>query len=1274
MANLLGINEDDIAQLLDADLRSLIGLLCEADYRLAGLPTKGITWGGHQDAGDGGLDVVIRGEEVPPTTSYIPRRVTGFQVKKPDMPPAEIKKEMRPKNVLREEIKNLIREGGAYIIVSSTASTTNTTLTNRISAMKEAVIDIENHENLALDFMDRGRVATWVRSHPWLILWVRNKIGRQLRGWRPYENWANAPDGIEEEYLFDKGLRLYDGTKSRDRSISVEDGLLRLRKILNRPGKSVRLAGLSGVGKTRLVQALFDGRIGEDALNPINAFYTDSGSPDPDPQTFAEQLIALRTQAILIIDNCPPDLHRRLTQTCVANESTISLLTVEYDVREDIPHETNVFRLEPASEELIEKLIDKRFSHISQVDARTIATFSGGNARLAIALATTVQRDETLSGFSDEELFQRLFKQRHDPSESLLRSAEVCSLVYSFEGEDTTSANSELNFLASLIGKTAQELFRDVNILKKRDLVQSRHVWRAVLPHALANRLAKQALEFIPKDTLLAAFMGCNSERLITSFTRRLSFLHDCEVAAKIATDWLAPHGWIGKNMGNLSNFGMGLFSNIAPIVPEKALEAIERVAHSDEGAQFTSREHVHYHQFVRLLKHIAYDPTLFTRSVKIMCRYALSEKLDENINSTRNILKSLFYIKLSGTHASVVSRAAIIEELVYTEDSNCQDLGILLLDATLETERFSADHEFDFGARPRDFGLYPQSRQDVTAWFGTFINICVKLSVSDQPIAIKARKTLSNNFQGLWTTAGMLDELENAARRIHEHKPWSEGWPSVRSILRNDSKRLDEEILERLCRLEQHLKPANLLERARVYALSNQYSSFDLEEDYEDESNVTEHQALIEKITREIGIEIAQAPETLAELLPDLVSTDNLRLFYFGKGLAEGCNNKQNLWQILYTQLATTPSEKRQVITLEGFLSECRESEPAFYHTIMDGLVTDILLGSWFPEIQINSTVDQWGLARLHRSLDAGLASINMYARLARHETISDDEISSLIKKIFVRENGVEVTIKLLRIRFHGAKGVPNEYSSSLLAIARDVLSAYPFDHKQAYHSKLDRDLSKIAEVCLRDEDGVPIAVSLLNRLEKALSQHHIYFFDYPDLLNVLAQLHPICFLDIFFQKTAKEDHRHRQVFFYNSKRHSNPLHRISEIDLLSWCDKEPESRYPLITWAIETYSESAETGKLEWRPIVYKIFERAPNLDVIFEKLQLLTHPIQISDSRATQLQKRSELFQRLYDHTNAQVRAWAQNMYTDLQESISKKLAWEESRKHERDESFE
>ena len=64
---------------------------------------------------------------------------------------------------------------------------------------------------------------------------------------------GSAPGGIDEEYLLDDGLRLHDGAEAAEKGLSVEDGLLKLRSALSTPGTSVRLTGLSGVAKTRLV-------------------------------------------------------------------------------------------------------------------------------------------------------------------------------------------------------------------------------------------------------------------------------------------------------------------------------------------------------------------------------------------------------------------------------------------------------------------------------------------------------------------------------------------------------------------------------------------------------------------------------------------------------------------------------------------------------------------------------------------------------------------------------------------------------------------------------------------------------------------------------------------------------------------------------------------------------------------------------------------------------------------------------------------------------------
>lgn len=485
---MLEITGSHIKELNDTDLRELVGRLCEADLRSEGLQTNAVTWGGHQNAKDGGIDVRVEMESEVNNDNYIPRGNTGFQVKKPDMPRNEILKEMSPNGELRQVIKELVDCEGAYIIISSQGSTSDSSLRNRRDAMREALSKYPNNSNMKVDFYDRERIASWVRCHPSMILWVRDVIGQPIHGWKSFQNWAKCPGGIVEEYILDENMKLYNSATFRPDKYSAVDGINKLRNILRRSGSCVRLVGLSGVGKTRLLQCLFDERIGQEALNESQVFYTDIGcNPSSEPYRFLERLHSLQQPGIVAIDNCPPNLHRQLTEICSSPGSLMSLITIEYDIREDQPEETEVFRLEPSSDELIEKVLLTRFKKMSQVDAHTIAEISGGNARVAIALGNTVKSGESLANLKDEELFNRLFQQRNESDDSLMQVAEICSLVYSFDGETIGGDSSELETLSSLINMSSNQTYRHISELSRRELVQQRGIWRAVLPHAVSK-------------------------------------------------------------------------------------------------------------------------------------------------------------------------------------------------------------------------------------------------------------------------------------------------------------------------------------------------------------------------------------------------------------------------------------------------------------------------------------------------------------------------------------------------------------------------------------------------------------------------------------------------------------------------------------------------------------------------------------------------------------------------------------------------------------------
>ena len=90
-------------------------------------------------------------------------------------------------------------------------------------------------------------------------------------------------------------------------------------------------------------------------------------------------------------------------------------------------------------------------------------------------------------------------------------------------------------------------------------------------------------------------------------------------------------------------------------------------------------------------------------------------------------------------------------------------------------------------------------------------------------------------------------------------------------------------------------------------------------------------------------------------------------------------------------------------------------------------------------------------------------------------------------------------------------------------------------------------------------------------------------------------------------------------------------PLDQIPDDEFLSWCEADPAVRYPIVAGVSSHSRNQLETGKLEWKPVVYAIFERAPDLDAILEHLADAIRPRSWSGSLADILLSRAGLVSR-------------------------------------------
>jgi hypothetical protein len=1224
------ITGDDIAALNDEDLRTIIGRLCEAELRRRELSTFAVTWGGNQTAKDGGLDVRVALPAGTPIDGWIPKGDTGFQVKKQDMPRGEILDEMKPKGELRPVILELAKASGAYIIVSSAGSTADPALKSRKDAMAGAVRDIPDGANLTLEFYDRNRVATWVRDHAGLIPWVRSKIGKSIPGWRAYGSWSYRPEGADAAYLVDAAARIRTGDKDEGDGISATDGINKMRDLLRAPGHVVRLVGLSGVGKTRLVEALFEPAVGVNALDPSLAVYTDvADGPDPQPGLLASDLIAGGTRAILVIDNCPPAIHRQLAEIARSAGTTISVITVEYDIREDQPEGTDVFSLDTSSLELIEKLIEKRFSDLSQIDRKTIAESSGGNARVALALAGTVGKNETVAGLSDAELFRRLFHQRNDPDAVLLSIAQACSLVYSFEGEMLDGNEAELPILGGLVGKSAEDVFAAAIELKQRHLLQARGPWRAVLPHAIANRLAAMALEKIPRQKLLSALVESAPQRLLQSFSRRLGYLDSSKEARDIVQAWLAPGGLLA-DVVNLTELGRAMFGNVAPVMPDAVLSALENALATADDATLGTCKH-----FIRLLRSLAYDPEHFARAVALLAKFArLSGDDDRSDGEAAKIVESLFYVMLSGTHAPIATRLEVVEGLLRSSDATEQKLGVDALGAMLKTSHFMSVYNFEFGVRSRDYGYYPPTGRDVGDWFAAVLNFAEPFALLDGPVGQGVRHAIAREFRGLWTNVSRADELERIAHTVAAKGFWREGWIGVRHTRIYDGGGFTAEVLARLKALEEFLRPKDLLDKVRGVVLGAKGGrSIDLDDlDEVKNDNYAGAMARAAATVETLGRDVAADDEAFKTLLPDLMGGDG-KIVGFGRGMALAAETPREMWRAMVAQVAAT--RKPSVGLLGGFLEGLQKRDGALANALLDEALEAPTLAEWLPVLQAFTVIDDKGLARLHRALELGRAPIVAYYNLAygrASDGIPGPEFKHLVLAINAKPRGNPVAMEILSMRLH-SDGTNKKPSVPEVADAgRALLAAYEFQRTGNRAQREDYELGVIVCASLAGDDGKPIARQLCRGLLAAAASHSVSAAESDDLMKGLFQVHPTDVLDELASGDKKAQSRSVALIAEFTRSHKSPMDAVPDATVLAWCDRDPQARYPFAAAIAPLFNQTDDENPLGWKSIARALLLNAPDKEAVFKEIASRLFPTGGVGSLSSQYESRLKLLDQL------------------------------------------
>lgn len=1005
---ILDINPDDISALSRGDLQALVARLCEAELKKCELPPTGVQCTENTDAPDKSIDVSVNADARIGECGFIPKGKTAFQVKQTEVPKSKIRREMlenKGKGKLRKAIAGIFEKGGAYVIVSGKDFVPPSGINDREEEMRSIA-----PRGAVVRFYGKDKIAQWARCHSLVDLWLREKVQKPI-GWEPFGDWSN-PGLPGEGYLFDNGIFLLDRQQGEKKP--VVDGINKIRQKLRERNSPVRIVGLSGMGKTRLVQALFDPKLGEAPLKKDEAVYADSAKePSPLPIQFARELVAGGHSVVLIVDNCDGELHRNLADECGKSDK-VKLVTVELDIREDIRDDADVFELRSESPEVVEKLLMRRYRGIGELNIKNIAQFCGGNLRMGIVIAKSVLESGGSPGnLRNKDFLDRLFWQKQKPDKELKKTAEACSLVYSFGvgGE----SGGELKALASLVGRDVKDAYRDVAEFVRRGIAQERGDMRAILPEAFANQFAADALENIHPDEILKVVMQPGNERLLKSFSRRLGYLHTSKKARAIAEQWLSPGGLLDiKNRQPDESYTFRdlretMLKNIAPTSPRATLKFIKRAV---DGGVVSS-------DFPHMLFYLAYESENFDCAAALLKRLAMRNPQYTDSMSL-NILRQLCRLPWSGTRAPLRKRLAFVKALTNSQKTEEWKLGLELLSSSLQTRPTTAEDP-SFGSHSRDFGYIPESWADYRKWFTAFIRHAGELAMSQLPAAQGAMTVLadSTHFRELWED-GMHAELEAVARDVIRRGNWHEMALAVINAVRFDGDKMKGKEKRRLLALRNLFAPekAGLQDRFKMffcYDASGTLRFADLT------GKETSHEKARDYILN-MGAQIARSDADFGALLPYMFRTSHRGdEFSLGCGIADGCDDYQRMWGGFREHLSGIPAKERSITVLHGFINTLARKAPSVAGEFLEQAVTDAVFASCYPWLESSARLTNGAANRLQRSLDFGASATKEYWALAGcHHILNDAELVKTIQAIMRRSDGMAIAVETLSMRVY--------------------------------------------------------------------------------------------------------------------------------------------------------------------------------------------------------------------------------------------------------------
>lgn len=1276
------IEEKDLARLSADDFTKLMKRLITAEVHKAGIPKSAVEGTLQINISDGGEDIRVQWTGGPDQTDYIPARFTVFQCKAENLTDAKVRNEPQTddKTALKPAVAEVMANQGAYVLATTkTNTTTPKTLTAAATKTKKAkrakkakktakrpasipklkhLIELirgtlSRHGdvgNTKIGVYGAPKLSDWVNSHPMIAIWTKQCLGMASPTFpfQTIENWASYPD-----------LRnpLVEWSAFDDQIVKIRDAVSGLAGV-------VRLQGHSGLGKSRLVFEALNKAAADapgDDLRPLVAYVR---AVTPGLAVQVRDLVSDGVRAVVVVDDCPPDMHRQLSDEVRRQNSAVSLITLDLSFDDTADKQIVI---DEVPDDQIKEILRKVGFIGSDDDLERATKFCNGFPQIAVLVGKASAEGAThFADFKDAgRIVERLVWGRDEPDDDkiwLLRALSVFALI-GFDGK----RQEEFAWVAeNLLETTSDKAQERLEPFRRRRILQSRGFSIFVVPKPLAAQLAAYYWTHGPTGKRALLTGGQLPGDLQRQLCERLKDLDYLDNVKSVAAQLCGADGPFGSAEALNTEFGAQCLRALAEVAPEEVTNALMR-SFGDWDVH-TVREHltVGRRQLVWAIDALAWEPSVFDDAMRLLLKFAAGENEKWSNNATGEFIQR-FRIELPGTSASLAERSAALRH--YLDGAVDEELSVLIkamiagIDATGHSRIVGSERH---GTKTTYIDYRPKTYGEIYQYAKELLDLLFQLVEQHPERTDEVRDALAIINPAI-VIAGVVFPAYVAL--INAVKPKSGIWPelleklawTLRHQLTGDNPDI-EPARNRVHSLFNSLEPQSLAARIEFFVKSVPWHYEAPGDDKDDDFTLNRKRA------KEIAREAAQNWDAFVETAGLLSEGETREVFAYGQAFFGATDRKADALEIARQELKVRGARGNPSL-LGGLLAGLFEHNPDKVLGVLQSVANDEVLKRHLAYLAVVNLTPQ-GLGLVSDALSRGAIDVKdlyIYGMGRVLEAMPLELVKSFIANARSRgSDGEKVALHLLVMYSHSSDDKFEAIRDEVLISLKSGVAFEDADRNQ----RIEHDYETLANKMLkRKPQAKSFAIYLAKNLVSVINDGRPgSSMLYQNLTAAILDAYPTEVLEIFAEAVDDADPSGRWHFssilgspFSFKGKGDGPLFRLEKDVILAACHKYPKSFARMVAEVAPLF-RGGEDGR-QWSDLGLALLEDFGHEKEILSAIERNIFTGGYSGPTSRHYQSYIAPLEQLVRHRRPSVKSWAKKELAALRKQVDREIKNEE-----------